>query len=87
MNALLLYRSNSESERLARDFAADYQRQTGKTIDAVDVNTRDGADTARLYDVMSFPAIIARADDGTLLQLWQGEPLPRLSEVSYYAGQ
>lgn len=86
MKAQLLYRTNSEGERLAREFAGDYERQTGQKIDAIDVDTPEGQQLVQLYDIVSYPAIIARTDDGTLLQLWQGEPMPRISEVNYYAG-
>lgn len=84
MQALLLYRANSETERLARTFVGDFERQTGKTLVVLDADSTEGAELARLYDVVSYPAILARADDGTLQQLWQGEPLPRISEVSFY---
>jgi hypothetical protein len=85
MKAVLLFRLNSESERLARDFAGDFERQTGQKIESLDADSREGLELSRLYDVVNYPAIIARTDDGTLLQLWQGEPLPRISEVSFYA--
>ncbi|HSX28059.1 MAG TPA: hypothetical protein VLF60_01275 [Candidatus Saccharimonadales bacterium] len=85
MKALLLYRSNSEGESLARSFAADFERQTGKSIEMLDVDTPQGIELVQLYDIVAYPAVLARADDGTLLQLWQGEPMPRISEVSYYA--
>lgn len=85
MKAILLYRTNSETERLARDFAGDFERQTGRKIEALDADSPEGIELSKLYDVMAYPAILARTDDGTLLQLWQGEPLPRISEVSFYS--
>lgn len=85
MKALLLYRTNSETERLARDFASDFERQTGKKIEVMDADSPEGIELSKLYDVVAYPAILARTDDGTLLQLWQGEPLPRISEVSFYS--
>lgn len=80
-----MYRTNSEAESLARNFAGDFERQTGKKLEIMDADSREGVELARLYDIVSYPAILARTGDGVLLQLWQGEPLPRISEVSYYA--
>ena len=84
MKVIMLYRPNSATERLALDFERDFTMQVGSELPMVDVDTPEGTELARLYDIMSYPAILATADDGTLLQLWQGEPLPRISEVSYY---
>lgn len=84
MQLLLLYRVNSETERLARDFVGDFQRQTGKELAIVEADSVEGTDLMRLYDIVNLPAILARTDDGVLQQLWQGQPLPRVSEVSFY---
>lgn len=81
----MLIRKNSETERAAREFLHDFEHQTGKTIEVTDVDSPEGAQMAGLYDTVSFPAILALSDDGSVLQQWQGEVLPRISEVSYYA--
>ena len=84
MNALVLYRTNTEAERLVIDFARDFQRQTGKELHLLEADSPEGMELARLYDVVDYPTILARADDGSLLQMWQGPVLPRISEVSFY---
>jgi len=48
------------------------------------LNTRDGAATASLYDVMQYPAILAIANDGSILNMWAGERLPLMDEVAGY---
>ena len=53
----------------------------------VDLNTRDGSSTASLYDVMQYPAILALTDDGQLVKEWEGQSLPLMNEVAYYAHQ
>jgi hypothetical protein len=50
----------------------------------VNVDEREGTALASLYDIMSFPAIMAMAVDGTLLHLWVGETLPLMDEVASY---
>lgn len=84
MKVAVLYRSQTENERLVLDFERDYLRQTGRELTMFDLNTREGADLAELYDVVRYPAVLAMANDGTLLQMWQGEILPLMSDVMYY---
>jgi hypothetical protein len=85
MRVAILYQSNSEHERKVLEFAHDFKAtQQDRKIDLIDLNTRDGAALAQLYDVVQYPAILALADDGHMLQLWQGEQLPLMNEVAYY---
>lgn len=85
MKVAVLYRSRSEQERKVLDFDRDYTRQTGRHLDLMDINTRDGWSLASLYDVTQYPAVLATADDGSLLQMWQGDNLPLMNEVMYYS--
>lgn len=57
----------------------------GHKLELVDLNTRDGASKAEIYGIVQYPAVLALANDGQLLKEWQGEPLPLMSEVAYYA--
>lgn len=87
MKVLILYRPNSEHatrvETFVRDF--EHQHEFGATsIELVSVDTRDGAATASLYDIWSFPAIVAIDADGRVLNMWQGEHLPLMDEVAGY---
>lgn len=85
MRVVILYQSNSEHERKVLEFAHDYQSaQLDRKVDLIDLNTRDGAAMALLYDVVQYPAILAVTDDGKMLQLWQGDQLPLMNEVAYY---
>lgn len=66
-----------------RDFQRRYD--IGRKIEMVSLNTRDGAATASLYDVVAYPAIMVLADDGSLVNIWQGMPLPLMDDVAGYA--
>jgi hypothetical protein len=83
---LILYRPNSEHATSVESFVRDFQRQhnLGNKVEMLSLNTRDGAATATLYDVMQYPAILALADDGSVLNLWQGDSLPLMDEVAGY---
>lgn len=86
MKVLLLYRPNSEHARQVENFVRDFNKNyVNYKLELVDLNTRDGAATASLYDVMRYPAMLALTNDGQIIREWEGENLPLMSEVSYYA--
>ena len=85
MKVLILYRPNSEHDTLVHNFARDVERSSSKELEFVSLNTKDGAATASLYDIVEYPAIVAISDEGILQKSWQGKQLPLIDEVSYYA--
>jgi hypothetical protein len=86
MKVVILYRPNSEHATTVESFVRDFEHQhdTGAKVELVSVNTRDGAAMASLYDVMAYPSILALSEDGSMLNFWQGEPLPLMDEVAGY---
>ncbi len=84
MKALILYRPNSEHERSVIEFEGNFMRQTGRSLDKLNIDSIEGSQKARLYDIVSYPAVIATTNDGRLLKVWQGERLPLINEVSFY---
>lgn len=84
MKVVILYRSKTEHESKVLDFERDYRQQTGRDLNLVDLNTKEGSDLAELYDVVRYPAVLAMTNDGALLQLWQGELLPLIRDVTFY---
>jgi hypothetical protein len=84
---LILYRPNSEHEADIQSFVRDFQRryEAGKKIEMISLNTRDGAAMASLYDVVAYPSILVLGNDGSLVNFWQGMPLPLMDEVAGYA--
>jgi len=67
-----------------QDYLREYHARTGKDIELVSLDTREGTDMARLYGIMDYPGILALEDDGELQQMWQGKQLPLIDEVSYF---
>lgn len=84
MSVVMLYRSNSERERKSLEFVENYKRRTGRDINLVDVNTVEGSNMANLYDILDYPAIIALTSDGAVQQVWAGENMPLIDDVSYF---
>lgn len=84
MKVVALYRPNSEFARTVEEYARDFERQRGKAIEKVSLDTVEGSDMARLYGIVQYPALLAIRDDGQLLREWQGERFPLMDEVAGY---
>jgi len=86
VKVLVLYQPNSEYATTAESYVRDFQRQhdLGGKMELVSVNTREGAATASLYDIMAYPSILALADDGSVVNSWMGPQLPLMDEVAGY---
>ena len=83
---LVLYRPNSEHGRLVEEFIRDYQRAGHSgTIEALNIETRDGSAIASLYDVVQYPTIMIVRQDGSVIRTWEGNLLPLQNDVAAYA--
>lgn len=84
----MLYRPNSEHSRKVEDYVKNFIRiNRDRKIDLVSLDTREGSATASIYDVVEYPAVLALSDDGSVLRNWQGEQMPLINELAYYAHQ
>jgi hypothetical protein len=84
MKAFILYHPNAEFARRVETYAQDFLRQRGSDIELVSLDTPNGANIARVYDIVQYPALLVTTDDGSLLKNWQGERLPLMDEVAGY---
>lgn len=84
MRLAIVYKYESDHAREVLDYLRDFEHQTGHTIETIDPDTKDGADTCRAYDIVEYPSVLAISDDGHLQNMWRGRPLPTISEVSFY---
>lgn len=84
MKLCILYHPNSDHARAVEEFIRDFQHSQGKHVEAISLETRDGAATASLYDITQYPAVLALREDGQLMKNWQGQNLPLMNEVSAY---
>jgi hypothetical protein len=86
MKVLVLYRPNSEHGRLVEEFIHDFQsRHQDERLEIMNIDSRDGAATASLYDVLQYPAILVLQNDGYLQKSWIGDSMPLIDEVAGYA--
>jgi hypothetical protein len=85
MKLVVVYRPNSEHGRPTEEFVHEFSRRHPETrVEVMNIDGRDGGATASLYDVTSYPALLALREDGAASMVWQGERLPLLDEVAGY---
>jgi hypothetical protein len=79
----LVYRKDSENARAAEEFLRDYRDQTGRDIEVRSPDDASGQQFIELYDIVSYPTLIALGPDGTEIAKWR-DNLPTIDEVSIY---
>lgn len=84
MRLCFLYHPVSQHARLVEEYAREFTRRHGQAPELISIDTRKGANTARLYDVVRYPALLVVEDDGGLAKYWQGDMLPLMDEVAGY---
>lgn len=80
----MVYRSDSEHGRGVSNFLNEFERLTGKKLEEINPDTKRGSEICEVYDIVEYPSIIATTEDGQLINLWRGLPLPMAEEVSSY---
>lgn len=84
MRVVVVYKDRSDHGREVRDYIRDYQRFTGKSIEEIDPESRDGESFCRAYGIVEYPTIMAIDNSGQVQQMWRGRPLPLIDQVSYH---
>jgi hypothetical protein len=84
MKLKVILRPNSEHASFVYGFVRDLQMRTGKSVELVNIDSKDGYVFANLYDVVQYPCILVVSDSGEMQQMWQGSTLPLIDEVVSY---
>lgn len=87
MRLVILYHPKSEQEGPITDYARDYKRSRGRDFELISLETQDGANLAKVHDVVRYPAILMLDDRGGMIRLWQGWPLPLMNDLDAYTVQ
>lgn len=85
MRIVVVYRDASDYGREVQEYIDDFERQTGLEIEQMNPDDSRSQFFLQAYDIVEYPTILVIADDGRLLQMWRGRPLPSIDEVAYYA--
>lgn len=84
MRAIIIYRDNTDEARSALAYQQDYKRLTGRDLERVNPDERDGALFCQTYDIVRYPSVLVLDYRGTVMASWFGEPLPIASEINFY---
>lgn len=87
MRVVAVAKDNTDYTRAVSEFLEAFRRQTGRELELLDPETREGESFCRTYDIVEYPSIVALSNDGQVQYMWRGVMLPTISEVSYYATQ
>lgn len=85
MGVAVVYKSSSEHAGTVTEFIQEFNKRTSRQIETIDPSSVRGTEFCRLYDIVEYPTVIATSNDGQLLHMWRGLPMPLIDEVSYYA--
>ncbi len=83
----MLYRPKSEHRVAVEEFIRRYKEQfIDSQLEILDIDQRDGAAMASLYDILQYPGFLVLRDDGSVMQSWQGsDNIPSVEDIHYYA--
>ena len=87
MRVVVISKDKTDYARTVFDYLHDFTHQTGKELEVIDPETREGDQFCEVYNIVEYPTIIAVANDGSMQNIWRGLPLPTINEVSYYVQQ
>jgi hypothetical protein len=87
MRVVVIFKDATDYTRAVDSFREDFARQTGRVLETLDPESREGELFCRTYDIVEYPTIIALSNDGQMQNMWTGPVMPTISEVSYYAAQ
>ena len=71
----------SEVDEMIRQLESQHMLE----VQRVKLDTIEGADMAKLYDITQYPAFVVTRDDGQFVQSWVGKPFPLTDEIAGYA--
>lgn len=80
----VLYHPNSDHERQVTELAYNLAHQSDRQLELVSLETVEGAELAKLYGVVEYPAILVTGPEGRFQKLWQGKNLPLVQEILSY---
>ena len=86
MKITLLWNEQTDYASEVREWLGDYEHDTGRVADIrqLDPETMEGSDYAGAYDILQYPAVVVTDDDGKVMKMWKGTPMPQIDEVAFW---
>jgi len=82
MKLIVITNGDGPDTRAALEMAENLTSE-GFEVETLDWETDEAASLAKLHDVYSPPAYIVVRDDGSQIELWQGDNEPLASEIKH----
>lgn len=88
MRLVLLWNEETDYASEVREWLRDFQHDAPDVkIESLDPQVDEGERLAQVYDVVRYPAILSLDNDGRLLQIWDGTPMPQIDQVAYWTNK
>ena len=84
MRVVIVWKDYTDYAREVIEWTREFYRRTGRELESLDPESREGEAFARAYDIVQYPTMVAIAADGGEQKRWVGTPLPLMNEVSFY---
>jgi hypothetical protein len=85
MKLIVLYKPRSEHARSLEEYLTDFHTiYPSVEVEQLDAESVEGINKSIVYDILDFPALIATANDGSVINMWIGQMLPQKQEVIGY---
>lgn len=84
MRVVCVWREGEDYSRTVEEWLTEFERRTGREIESISPDGREGVQFCSTYDVVEYPTILALDDSGAVLAEWRGEQMPLFDEVMYW---
>lgn len=87
MRIVILRNEQTDYASEVREWLKDFEHDTAHSekVELLDPETIAGESFAKLYDILQYPAVVVTDNNGRLIKMWKGTPMPQIDEVSYWA--
>ena len=87
MKAYLLFNKGTPNEGIVNNFN-DRLKEADVDTELLDADSPRGIQLVENYDILGRPAVALMREDGSPVQIWQGEDgMPTVTDVSYLVHQ
>lgn len=84
MRTVCVWRDEEDYSRSVSEWIREFERRTGREVESISPDTREGESICNAYDVVEYPTILVLRDDGSVVASWRGRSLPLFDEVAYW---
>ena len=84
MKITVVFKEFSDQAREVFEWTSEFEHRTGKEIEKVDPESREGEGYCQARGIMEYPTVVVEADDGKVVEQWSGQPLPQIDTVCAY---